>query len=210
MLGLIKKDLLIAAGNIKILAIIFVVFIFMSLEGNNNFSFIPAFISITIMMSTFSYDEYNKSDAYITSLPNGKLNAVKAKYLGALIVVIISTLITLIMSFIIGCIKNTINIEETVSITLGSVAGVIIIESIMYPLIYKFGMEKGRIGLFVGTFTFIALFFLISKLDIKLKIPNNIITFLDKYYLIIIPIIIIIILTISYKISKRIYLKKEF
>ena len=210
MLGLIKKDLLIAAGNIKILAIIFVVFIFMSLEGNNNFSFIPAFISITIMMSTFSYDEYNKSDAYITSLPNGKQNAVKAKYLGALIVVIISTLITLIMSFIIGCIKNTINIEETVSITLGSIAGVIIIESIMYPLIYKFGMEKSRIGLFVGTFTFIALFFLISKLDIKLKIPNNIITFLDKYYLIIIPIIIIIILTISYKISKRIYLKKEF
>ena len=121
MLGLIKKDLLIAAGNIKILAIIFVVFIFMSLEGNNNFSFIPAFISITIMMSTFSYDEYNKSDAYITSLPNGQQNAVKAKYLGALIVVIISTLITLIMSFIIGCIKNTINIEETVSITLGSI-----------------------------------------------------------------------------------------
>ena len=85
MLGLIKKDLLMIKGNIKTLAIIFVVFTIMAINGNGNFAFIPAFMSVMIVMSTFSYDEYNKTDGFITSLPNGKKNAVKSKYISTLI-----------------------------------------------------------------------------------------------------------------------------
>lgn len=57
MLGLIKKDLFMAKGNFKTISIIFAVFTFTAINGNQNFAFIPAFMSVMIMMSTFSYDE---------------------------------------------------------------------------------------------------------------------------------------------------------
>ena len=79
----------------------------------------------------------------------------------------------------------------------------------MYPLIFKYGIEKGRIGLFALTFAIVGIIGLLSRV-IKIDIPNNIISFLDNYWFIVIPIVLIIILLISYKISKKIYLKKDF
>ncbi len=69
MIGLIKKDLLMTIGNLKTLGIIFVAFTLMAINGNGSLVFVPALISIMTMMTTFSYDEYNKSDAYISTLP---------------------------------------------------------------------------------------------------------------------------------------------
>ena len=78
----------------------------------------------------------------------------------------------------------------------------------MFPLIYKFGVEKGRIGIFVGIFGMALLIgFLLKNFNVD---ANNFIVFFDKYYYLIIPITLIIVLVISYLISKKIYLKKEF
>ena len=74
--------------------------------------------------------------------------------------------------------------------------------------IYKFGVEKGRIGIFVGIFGMALLIgFLLKNFNVD---ANNFIVFFDKYYYLIIPITLIIVLVISYLISKKIYLKKEF
>ena len=76
-------------------------------------------------------------------------------------------------------------------------------------LLFKYGIEKGRIGLFALTIAIIVIVTLITKIS-KLSIPANIIIFLNNYYFIIIPIILTIILLLSYKISEKIFLKKEF
>lgn len=60
MLGLIKKDLLMVKSNLKVIAIILIVFGVMAIQGQGDLSFIPALTSVMIFMSTFSYDEYNK------------------------------------------------------------------------------------------------------------------------------------------------------
>lgn len=209
MLGLIKKDLLMARGNLKTIVIMLVVFTLVAIDGNNNFSFIPAFISIMIMMSTFSYDEYNKTDAYISSFPNGRKNAVKSKYLTTLLVVFISIVITFLVSIAVGYAKNSINMEEIISTTLGCGLAIIIIQAILYPLIYKFGVEKSRIGLFIGAFAITGIASIFLKTGVNIDIPQNIVTIFNNYYMIIAPITFIIIIFISYEISKIVYLKKE-
>lgn len=209
MLGLIKKDLLMARGNLKTIVIMLVVFTLVAIDGNNNFSFIPAFISIMIMMSTFSYDEYNKTDAYISSVPNGRRNAVKSKYLTTLLVVFISIVITFLVSIAVGYAKNSINMEEIISITLGGGFAITIIQAILYPLIYKFGVEKSRIGLFIGAFAITGIASIFLKTGVNIDIPQNIVTIFNNYYMIIAPITFIIIIFISYEISKIVYLKKE-
>ena len=64
MLGLIKKDLLMIKSNFKLILIMLVVFFIMALQGEFDISFIPTFIIAMLFMTTFSYDEYNKWDAY--------------------------------------------------------------------------------------------------------------------------------------------------
>ena len=142
MKGLINKDLLMVKSNLKMLGMVFIAFILMALNDMSNFFFIPAFLSITIMMSTFSYDEYNKTNAFVITLPKGRENAVKAKYLATLLIVLISIILTFSIYFIVGFIKNNVDIEELFVSALGCGVGIILLEAILYPFIFKFGDRK--------------------------------------------------------------------
>lgn len=211
MLGLIKKDLLMIKGNIKTVIMMLLVFSVISLsDGSSNLIFIPAFISTMLMLSTFSYDEYNKTDAYIISLPNGKQNTVIAKYITTILVVVVSLILSFILSYLIATRQNNLDLNEIIMTTLGCGAGIIILISVLYPLIYKLGIEKGRIGIFIIAFGITGLGSILLKSGVSIKMPTNIVTFFDSYGMIIIPLIILIILFISYRISTHIYSKKEF
>lgn len=207
--GLIKKDLLMIKGNLKLVSIIFVVFFIMALEGKVELSFVPTFISVMLFMSTFSYDEYNKWDAYAVTLPNGRKSIVASKYLATLILIAMSIIITIILNTLIGLINNNINYNTMLPTMMGCFFGIILVEAIIYPFIFKYGIEKGRIGLFVGSFALVVLISLLSK-TITLSIPTNIISFFESFWYLIFPILFTGILYISYYISKKIYLKKEF
>lgn len=208
MKGLIKKDLFIVKNNLKTLLIVFIAFAIILANGNSNIGFVPAFLSISIMMSTFSYDEYNKFDVFVTTLPNGRKHVVASKYLSTILIVVISTLITCMLTILIGFAKNNLNISEIISLGLGSLIGIFIVQAIIYPIIFKFGIEKSRIGLFVGIFLVAGILALISKLG--LQIPHSVLSILNSYGLIIFTIFSAVILFLSYSLSKHIYLKKEF
>lgn len=209
MLGLIKKDFLIIKGNLKLIVVMLSVFLIMTLQGQFDISFIPPFIVIMLFMSTFSYDEYNKWDAYAITLPSGRKNIVKSKYIASLILVLLTTIITILLNCLVGIINNNLEFDKFISTLVGGTFATILIQSVMYPLIFKFGIEKGRIGLFVLTFAITGIVGLCSK-AVKINIPTNIISFFNSYYFIIIPIILIVVLLISYKISEKIYSQKEF
>lgn len=209
MLALIKKDLLLMKNNLKLIGIMLIIFFFMAMQGTYDLAFLPAMICIMIFMSTFSYDEYNKWDAYAITMPNGRKNIVKSKYIATLILVGISIIITLVLNITIGYINKNLDLEQIISIMSGCLLAIIIIESILYPIIFKFGIEKGRIGLFIVVFGIVSIISGLSKV-LNVETPINFINFIEKYWFIIIPIIAIIFLIISYKISERIYLKKEF
>lgn len=211
MLGFIKKDLLLLRGNFKVMVVMLLVFSFVTFsEGSSNFIFIPSFISIMLMMTTFSYDEYNKTDAYLIALPGGKKKAVAAKYLTTLLIVLVSLLFSFVLSYIVGVVQKQMNFGETLSITLGCGAGILILQSILYPLIYKLGIEKGRVGIFLIVFGITTIGSILMKNGFSIQIPGSVTTFFDHYGFLIIPVIIVMILLLSYKVSEHIYCKKEF
>lgn len=206
MLGLIKKDFLIIKNNLKLIIVMLMVFFIMALGGQFNISFIPTFIIVMLFISTFSYDEYNNWDAYAITLPGGRKSIVKSKYIASLFLTLLSAVITVLLNCLISVINNT-DVNEFISSLLGSICAIVIIQSIMYPLIFKFGMEKGRIVLFILVFVMVGV---ISLLKNIIKTPNILVVLFNDYWFIVIPIILVISLLISYKISEKIYLKKEF
>ncbi len=215
MLGLIKKDLLIVKSNLKLIAIVLIIFFMLALQDKFDITLVLPFISmiylfvITLFISTFSYDEFNKWDAYAITLPNGRKNIVKSKYIISIILVISALIVTLSLNYFISFIKDSLEFEKVISLVLGLTTGIIFVESLMLPIIFKYGIEKGRLGLFALTIAITGIATIVSK-KFNLNISVNIMQFLNNYYFIIIPIILVIILLLSYKISERIYSKKEF
>lgn len=210
MIGLIKKDLLMLKSNLKILVILLFVYGVMAFKEQMDLSFLLPFMSVMIMISTFSYDVYNKWDAYVCTLPNGRKNSVKAKYIATLLLIFITTIIITIIMMIISYMNiGVIDYESILSNVIGSVFATTLIQSFMYPSIYKFGVEKARIGVFIIVFLVVMLGAILSNF-IEIESVLQSLVFLEKYMVIILIVIIILMLLISYKISERIYSKKEY
>ncbi len=210
MIGFIKKDLAMIKSNFKLLGILIIVYTVMGLLGEMDVSFILPFMSVMIMISTFSFDNYNKWDAYSISLPNGRKNSIKAKYIATIFMILVVSVITTILSFVISYANTkTINYEQILVSMLGTIFGTLLVLTFMYPIIYKFGIEKARIGIFIIVFGLVIIgSFIAQYLD--LSFIAKLLSFLENYLVIILIIITILMVYISYKISEKIFMKKEF
>lgn len=210
MLGFIRKDLAMIKSNFKILGLLTIVYSLMGLFGEMDISFILPFMSVMIMISTFSYDNYNKWDAYVITLPNGRKNSVKAKYVSTLFTIMIASILTLSLAFVIAYVNTKmINYEQILVSMLGTIFGTILVLSIMYPIIYKFGIEKARIITFVIIFVFFIVGgFLLNFIDVSQIV--SVLSFLQKFWFITLIVSSVVIVFLSYKLSLHFNLKREF
>ena len=210
MLGLIKKDFLLIKANLKSMVIIFIVYLILAFQGAFDVTFIVPLIGIMLFISTFSYDDFNNWNSYAVTLPNGRKNVVRAKYIASIILTVILGIGALAIGIGISYTKtNSINLDEIISSLMGTMLSSVIIITLLYPIVFKFGATNGRIILFAVVFGIAGIGALIAQFVDTTPIINMI-NRLDSYSLIAIPIISVILLGISYLISNKIYQSKEF
>ena len=210
MLGLIKKDFLLIKANSKQMVIIFIVYLMLAFQGTFDATFIVPLIGIMLFISTFSYDDFNNWNSYAVTLPDGRRNVVRAKYIASIILTVILGAVALAISAGISYTKtNSINVDEIMSSLMGTMLSSVIIISLLYPSVFKFGATNGRIILFAVVFGIAGIGALIAQFVDTTPIINMI-NRLDNYSLIAIPIISVVLLGISYLISNKIYQRKEF
>ena len=210
MLGLIKKDFLLIKANLKSMVIIFIVYLILAFQGTFDVIFIVPLIGIMLFISTFSYDDFNNWNSYAVTLPDGRKNVVRAKYIASIILTIILAAVALVIGIGISYTKtNSINLNEIISSLMGTMLSSVIIISLLYPIVFKFGATNGRIILFAVVFGIAGIGALIAQF-VDMTSIINMINRLDSYSLIAIPIISVILIGISYLISNKIYQNKEF
>lgn len=207
MKGLIKKDLLLLKNNSKMFIMLLIIYLICSIEADGLESFLVPFMMSMLCISTFSYDEYNKWDAYALTLPESRKNIIKAKYAVGLLMIASSFIVTLLLSIIFGTIRGKLDISNSLNYSLIGIASGLTVISFIFPLIIKFGLEKGRIGIMIASFGFSALMMLLGSI---VKIPESTITFLETYATVLVLLVAGLLFTGSYIISKKIYEKKEF
>ncbi|HGM3525922.1 TPA: ABC-2 transporter permease [Clostridioides difficile] len=211
MKGLILKDLLNLKGNIKFILLFIIMFGFMSSLGDgnvNNFIGVIIVLCTTMIVSTFSYDDLNKWDSYVLTMPINRNDIVLSKYLTMLIFGFIGVLVSLIVSVTIGYFKNTLILNETLLINALILSISVCFGSLILPLIYKFGTERARL-LMILCFLVPTLALLVFKSileNISSPISIEIILNTLVYSL---PFVAILLFVISYFISSKIYSKKE-
>ncbi|AUA37286.1 membrane protein [Clostridioides difficile] len=211
MKGLILKDLLNLKGNVKFILLFIIMFGFMSSLGDgnvNNFIGVIIVLCTTMIVSTFSYDDLNKWDSYVLTMPINRNDIVLSKYLTMLIFSFIGVLVSLIVSVTIGYFKNTLILNETLLINALILSISVCFGSLILPLIYKFGTERARL-LMILCFLVPTLALLVFKSileNISSPISIEIILNTLVYSL---PFVAILLFVISYFISSKIYSKKE-
>lgn len=216
--GLIIKDILQLKNYRKTLVVFILIFMLVSIseiDGIGNMLALMLTLAFAMFsMASFNYDELNKTDRYILTLPITRRQVVLSKY----IFVIYSTLIGSIIGTVIGFIltslvnKQISNIGEIITIGLGGMMEIGLIEAIQIPCIYKWGTEKGRIQMVLITALVIALTgvieFIVKKVNIQFPV-NNFFDIFNKFLPVIFIVTTIIIYYISFKIAYKIYNKKE-
>ena len=220
--GLLKKDLYNLASY-KASLIIIVLFCGIAIVGTeaiNWGSIIICTIVGMIALSTFSYDEIAKSNKYILTLPTNRKEIVKEKFILAIGATILGGILGLLLTIIVANVMNyvrpenitNINYESLITTTIGGMFGISLIQAIQIPSIYKWGAEKGRIQMFILLFIIIVIAagagFLIMKsnLNINMEMLEN---FINQFGLVLLVALMIVMYSISYVISYRIYKNKE-
>lgn len=220
--GLIKKDLY-NLSSYKTSLIIVIIFCGIAIIGTGNINFGPIIICTIIGMislSTFSYDEISKSNKYILTLPTNRKEIIKAKYILAVGSTILGGILGIILTIIIANIMNYVrpeklidlNYESLITTTIGGMFGISLIQAIQIPSIYKWGAEKGRVQMFILVFILIVLVagvgYLIMKSSFNIDL-SKIENIMQQYGLILLLALMAVMYYISYKVSNKIYSKKE-
>lgn len=215
--GLITKDLLQLKSYRKSLVIFILIFVVTGIE--QGIEEMGGYISIMLTLAfgmfsiaTFSYDEQAKADRYIMTLPLTRKEIVLSKY----VLIILSTIVGAILGIIVSSaivylnLKSLPDIQELISMAIGGIFGIGIVEAIQVPCIYKLGAERGRVQIFIviAIIAFIlgGIFFLGEKMSINLPVDLNLI---NQFMPIILVVVTLLMYYISYRISCKIYSKKE-
>lgn len=206
MLGLIKKDLLLMKTNAKSLLVIFIIYLLMAINGNFDIVVMLPLFMMVLLISTFGYDEYNNWDAYVNALPVGRKNIILSKYLTSAILLVCSSIISCIIAYVLTFFYEKSDISHSLSYIGGCLCGMLITISLMYPLIFKYGSQKGRIAGFV----LIAGGGFVLGLLSKIKTFSTVVNSFETYFLIAFIVLTILMLIGSYIISVKIYSKIEF
>lgn len=210
MLGLIKKDLIVMKRNFKPIQLLMIMVCIIPLFQNPQFaipiiSMIIVFFISTSVISVFSYDDSAKWNQYEPILPFTRNKIVAERYILAVIFALVSAFIAFVVSFFISIFEKVVIIEILYFSTM-SLFVAFIYFSVMIPSIYKFGVEAGRNMLYFIILIPVALATLmgIFKVKINLDFINH------RLFLPSIVFAVFLIFGLSYLLSVRIYLKKEF
>ena len=214
MLGLMIKDVYTIKRQFKIVVLMSIFYIGFSILDNNIgfLSFVALFANIGLILPIFSYDEKGQWDKYARILPVSYEKLVLSRYVEVLIVNGVMLAILIPISLFVK--KPEEEFLEILSILVAAISIGVLLISIMFPIIYKKGIEKARIMIFVVILVPTCLIATMAKWNININLHQILVSptvnFISYHLYIICPLIAAVFLALSYKISKSIVAKKEY
>ena len=206
MKGLLLKDILMLKSYARTISLMVVIYLVSGITWDNVYFFagLSGILCIMMVMSSFSYDHYAKWDPYGASLPVTRADMVGAKYLLALVMMGLGAAVTALMHVVFILVRKG-EFAALLPITLGTTAAGAFLVSVLLPCVYKFGPEKARlalmlVGVLVGLTVSLGVWLLPGNLEYTaVKLP----------LIIVLPAVEIAGFYLSYRLSCRIYRRKE-
>ena len=203
MKGLIIKDFLNLKRQAKIIGVIVVFYFLLSMtsKDSNMFGTMILFLFAMMPITAISYDERANWDKYGLTMPVSRADMVISKYILGLVLSTFVLILNFIVQFLLGTKMNTENIVAILAIFCIS----IVFFSVLLPIMFKFGVEKGRTVMLIVLMIPTILILLLPNV---IKAPPSDDLIIKALYAL--PLVTIIIYLLSILLSIKIYKKKEF
>lgn len=219
MRGLIIKDLLFIKNNYKTTLVMFIGSLLLSIAIGNYLiaiSTVPLLLLVS-SISTFQTDEFFNTEAFTLTLPLPREKIVLSKYVFTLLMTLVSTyiglVIYLLIYFIISPGFNGVN-TDMIKMLLILESAALIVDSIFFPIIYKFGCEKSRfvlmsiIMLLLGIMAIASVY--INVINIEQIDLVGIFEFINNNALPVMLVLVIVCLILSYFLSVKFFKSKDY
>ena len=206
MIGLLIKDIINLKNSFRTSLLIFALFSFMAYQSQDPTYLMGVFVLMMSIqsISSISYDELAKWDIYALTMPISRVKLVISKYILSIMLSIIALIISGTIAYLVILPTSNMNrLEFLLSAYLVFAISTLLL-SVLLPLIYKYGVEKSRLLIFVVISIPVLIGIFFSKIGIGLPDENQL-----RNLFKVSPFIIIVLLFISSFISCRIYKNKD-
>lgn len=151
MKGLLLKDWYMTKKYCRSFLLVAFVFLAISAFDNENMLFLtyPSIFVAMLPMILFGYDEKLKWDVYCGTLPYSKEQMISEKYIFGLITTIPMILITGVLQSIKLSAADAFSFAEVFELMAFLVLAAVLVSGVVFPLMVKFGSEKGRLAYYV-------------------------------------------------------------
>ncbi|MEG1686431.1 MAG: ABC-2 transporter permease [Angelakisella sp.] len=212
MKGLLFKELYQLCSNAKILLLYIVVFGITAIFSNNPafFSAMGAVIVFSLPMNSMAFDERAGWDKMAAATPVGRRAVIAAKYLMILLLALVTVAVQLVVIVISAVIHPGSDVLEMTLVALVSVAVMGIIMMMMFPLLIKKGVEKGRMLMMLLFGSGFAVILLLGWLSESLGISLAGFPIAPWMPMTILLTLLVVAVAVSYQLSCRFYSNKEF
>ena len=219
MRGLIIKDFLTLKSTWKNIIVMFIGSLLISYAlGNYALAIITVPMALlTSGMNTFQTDEFYNTISYTLSGPCSRAKMISSRYLYTLLMAVLSFLvggiIFTLIHFIMNPIIDALNADMLRFLLMLELAG-LLVDSVFYPIIYKYGCEKARfvllsiVMLLLGIAAIVSVSFNIFdmiQLDWK-----SIMNWIEKHGVLVLSILTTVLYVISYFLSILFLKKRDF
>lgn len=203
MSGILIKDFYNLKGQLKIAGVILLVYGIITLQSEN-YSMLSVMTGVFGMMlpvTACAYDEKAKWDRMALSMPLSLRDLAFSKYLLGAGLATAGLLINLIVLFLIGVDQ----VPGGMGFPLGVFAANMIFLSLLLPIVFHFGVEKGRMYM-LGLFLIPTVLILLMQRRELPVIPEGVLEILK----LLIPLLVVVMLAGSLRLSAGIMDRKEY
>lgn len=216
MTGLIVKDLCSLRKQMKTMlfvALIYVGFMVTS-DSIGMTSGVIIMLCVTLPISTFSWDDFTKWDQYARSLPLERRVIVASKYVLAILMHAGAIGIMTLLSAAYDLLWKQYGLDRFQQDVMAvlSIAGVgMILVAILFPLLYKLGVEKARIAMLLVFGAPFAVVLVVMQMDLEPPafLTSSMFETLARHLPVLLVLFGVLCLLLSFLVSVRIYERKE-
>lgn len=216
MKGLLLKDLALLKNQTNYIFVVVAISLFMLFSGNDAVFIISYAVMLFAMfgISTLNYDHFDNGYAFLFTLPITRKLYVLEKYVFSLLCVLAGSVMALVLMYAGSLIHNNGSIASSdFSFIVGYVFGAMIFLTFVLPIQMKFGPEKGRIGMLVFFMLILAMGTGIKDAmgsEKVMELFSKLSSVAPMILLGLFGIFALMLFVISYFVSCKIIMKKEF
>lgn len=206
MKGLLFKDILNLKKSFSTVLIITALYFLFSFNSGDPSILVGMIVLLlsTLSITSISYDDIAKWDKFALAMPISRSSLVLSKYILSILLSLVGVVFSIAVGYFIILLKEKMSISEFLMSSYIIFGVGIIFSSILLPLVFKFGVEKSRLMMMTVIAIPAAIAYLLNQIGIEMPTEAQFMTALR-----ISPLILVLIIYVSIRISCNIYMKKD-